>query len=278
MSLQGGLGPFNSRVMFRVIDFHTHAFPDNLAQVAMEKLQHGEIPAYHDGRLSSLLSSMDRAGIYRCVICNIATRPKQFDSILKWCKEIASERVIPFASIHPEDTDWESRIDRVAEEGLKGIKLHPYYQRFVLDEKRLLPIYRRIAKNKLLLVMHTGFDIAFPKDRIADPEKILNVLNEAPDLRLITTHLGAWDDWEEVDRHLIGKDIYMEISFSLEVLDKATAEGLISRHNPDYILFGTDSPWTDQVAALERFQGLSLSTETKEKILFKNAERLLGIG
>jgi predicted TIM-barrel fold metal-dependent hydrolase len=263
--------------MLRAIDFHTHAFPDNLAQVAMEKLQHGQIPAYLDGRLSSLLGSMDKAGIYRCVVCNIATRPKQFDSIMRWCKEIASERVVPFASIHPEDPEWELRIDKVAEEGLKGIKLHPYYQGFVINEKRLLPIYRRIAKNGLLLIMHTGFDIAFPKDRIADPEKVINVLNEVPDLRLITTHLGAWDDWEEVDRHLIGKDVYMEISFSLEILNKATAEDLLLRHNPDYLLFGTDSPWTDQIAAIERFQGLTLPEGLKEKTLFRNAERLLGI-
>ncbi len=262
----------------RVIDFHVHAFPDNLAHRAMEKLQKEDnIPAYLDGRLSSLIQSMDSAGIRGCVVCNIATRHKQFDPILSWCRDIASDRVIPFPSVHPQDSHWEERIDRIAEEGFRGLKFHPYYQDFVIDERRLLPIYRRIAMNNLIVVMHTGFDIAFPRDRIADPKRVIQVLNEVPDLKLVTTHLGAWDDWEEVDRYLIGKEIYMEISFSLEVLDKAIAEGIISRHPEEYILFGTDSPWTDQGEALRRFRELNLAQDLKDKILFRNAERLLGI-
>lgn len=263
--------------MNRIIDFHTHAFPDDLAKRAMDKLQKGDIPAYLDGRLSSLLSSMDRAQITTAVVCNIATKPKQFESILRWCKEIASERIVPFPSVHPEDPDFEARVDTIAEEGFKGIKLHPYYQQFVIDEKKVLPLYRRIAKNHLLLVMHTGFDIAFEQVRIADPVKIINLLNEVPDLKLVATHLGAWDDWEEVDKHLIGKEVYMEISFSLEVLDSVTVKYLITRHKPDYILFGTDSPWTDQVEAVKRFHQLDLPEELKSKILFQNAQRLLGI-
>lgn len=263
--------------MNRIIDFHTHAFPDDLAKRAMDKLQKGDIPAYLDGRLSSLLSSMDRAQITTAVVCNIATKPKQFESILRWCKEIASERIVPFPSVHPEDPDFEARVDTIAEEGFKGIKLHPYYQQFVIDEKKVLPLYRRIAKNHLLLVMHTGFDIAFEQVRIADPVKIINLLNEVPDLKLVATHLGAWDDWEEVDKHLIGKEVCMEISFSLEVLDSVTVKYLITRHKPDYILFGTDSPWTDQVEAVKRFHQLDLPEELKSKILFQNAQRLLGI-
>ena len=58
-----------------VIDFHTHAFPDALADRAMGQLQaRAGIRACLDGRVGSLLASMDRAGIDRSVVCCIATR------------------------------------------------------------------------------------------------------------------------------------------------------------------------------------------------------------
>ncbi|HIJ59991.1 MAG TPA: amidohydrolase family protein [Nitrospirae bacterium] len=261
--------------MLKIIDFHTHAFPDSLAKRAMEKLQDDDIVAYLDGRLDSLIKSMDEAGISKSVLCNIATRPKQFESILSWCKEIASDRIIPLPSVHPKDTEWQKKIDLVAQSGFKGIKLHPYYQEFVLDDNSLIDFYRYIDYKRLFIVMHTGFDIAFPYDRIADPIKVINVLNQVPTLKLITTHLGAWDDWEEVQKHIVGKKIYMEISFSLEVLDNNIAKDIITKHPDDYILFGTDSPWTDQKEAISRFMKLPLDKERKEKILFKNAERIL---
>ena len=48
----------------RIIDFHAHAFPDALAERAMPALEEeGNIKAALDGKISSLLRSMDEAGI-----------------------------------------------------------------------------------------------------------------------------------------------------------------------------------------------------------------------
>lgn len=262
--------------MNNTIDFHTHAFPDSLYKRAMQKLtEHATVKAYLDGSLSSLIHSMDIAGISKSVLCNIATRPGQFDSIISWCKEIKSERIIPLPSIHPDDEKWDDRITEIVVAGFKGIKLHPYYQEFVIDEKRMIPIYKRLAKEGLFVVMHTGFDIAFDRIRIADPVKVINILNEVPDLKLITTHLGGWEDWQEVEKHLIGKEIYIEISFSLEILDSDIAESMLMRHPEGYVLFGTDSPWTDQIDAVRKVKSLNIPATLKEKILHENAERLL---
>jgi hypothetical protein len=67
-----------------ITDFHTHAFPDALATRAIRALEAetDRVKARLDGRISSLLRSMDYAGIRRSVICSIATKPEQFDSIL----------------------------------------------------------------------------------------------------------------------------------------------------------------------------------------------------
>jgi predicted TIM-barrel fold metal-dependent hydrolase len=262
--------------MAGIIDFHTHAFPDSIAEKAMAALkQEGDIKAHLDGRIASLISSMDKNGIEKSLVCSIATKPSQFEPILSWSKKISSERIVPFPSLHPDDPEAAERIDRIKEQGLKGIKFHPYYQNFSIDEDRLFPLYDRISRNGLILVMHTGFDFAYEKNRITDPEKILKVLENFPDLKLVTTHLGAWDDWDEVEKLLIGKEIYMEISFSLEFLNKERAYSIICRHPKEYILFGTDSPWTDQGKTLSLFKELNLEKDVEEHILRHNAIRLL---
>ena len=261
-----------------IIDFHTHAFPDNLAERAISTLEEGcNVKAKHNGKISSLLKSMDNANIDKAVVCSIATKPNQFEPILEWSKSICSDRIIPLPSIHPENTNIKEKIKIIFNEGFKGIKLHPYYQEFIINEEKVFPIYDEIQKFGLLLVSHTGFDIAFPKDRIADPIKIIDVLNKFPDLKFITTHFGGWKDWDEVEKHLISKQIYLELSFSLELLDRNKAEKMLLNHPADYLLFGTDSPWTDSKNALDILNSLNINKEIKDKILYKNAYRLLSI-
>jgi uncharacterized protein len=258
-----------------IIDLHTHAFPDDLSERVIKMLEdEGGVKACHNGKVSSLLSSMDKCGIEKSVICNIATKPSQFDSILKWCREIRTERIIPFPSIHPYDPEFENKIDGIKQGGFKGIKFHPYYQNFSIDEERIFPVYEKISNENLIVVMHTGFDFAFQRLRIADPEKIITILKNFPSLKLVTTHLGAWEDWAEVERFLLGKPIYMEISYSLEFLDD-TVKKIISSHPAEYILFGTDSPWTDQQQTLSLFRKLKLGEKREELILRENSIKLL---
>jgi predicted TIM-barrel fold metal-dependent hydrolase len=262
-----------------VIDFHTHAFPDELAPRAMKKLM-AEAPgvnAFLDGTITALLDSMKRNGISHSVICCIATTPEQFTPIFNWCKKVQTDRLIMFPSIHPADAKWKERIALIKAEGFKGVKFHPYYQDFRLDENRMLPIYEELARNDLMVAVHTGFDIAFARDDRADCRRILKVTEMFPQLKFVTTHLGAWQQWDEVERELAGKHIYMELSWSLEYLPAEQARRIILAQPPDCVLFGTDSPWTDQGKTISLFKNLKLPEELESKILRDNAVTLLGL-
>lgn len=262
--------------MSGIIDFHTHAFPDELAARAIPFLEEeGNIKACLNGTTGDLLRSMDRAGIARSVICSIATKPHQFQAILEWSLAVRSERLIPLPSVHPRSEKLGDEIRQVAAAGFAGIKLHPYYQDFALDEERLTPLYEALIRHNLLVVMHTGYDIAFPRVPLCDPSRIRKVMDRFPGLKLVTTHLGAWDDWEASRRLLIGRPIYMEISFALDFLDRETARQMLTSHPADYFLFGSDSPWADQHGALELLHGLDLEPSLLKKILGENAAGLL---
>ncbi len=263
----------------RIIDFHTHAFADALAPRAIKSLL-DEVPgikAYLDGTVGNLLRSMDHAGIERSVVCCIATKPEQFEPILRWCQAIRCERLIPFPSIHPADPDAVARVGLVKEQGFLGLKLHPFYQSFYALEERMLPFYEEVNRQNLLLVMHTGFDIAFPRERRADPQTLLEVTRTFTGLKLVTTHLGAWQQWDEVRRYLLGRPVYVEISLAMEDLGTAVSREMLMSHPEEYLLFGTDSPWSDQAVTLSRLRQLGLPPQRLARILSTNAAGLLGL-
>ena len=263
----------------KAIDFHTHAFPDQLAEKALSALHQtsGDYQALHDGTVSGLLASMDRAGIERAVIASIATKPEQVPKIIDWSLEIRNRRIIPFASLHPRGRDFKKQARRIKAVGLKGVKLHPMYQDFDLADGKLFPLYEAVADNDLILLLHAGWDIAFPGNLQAAPGKILAVHLAFPELKIVASHLGGWRMWEEVARDLAGRTVYLETSFAAREAPAEVFARILESHSPDHILFGTDSPWLDQKEELQTWLDLDLPPELKEKILFRNARRLLGL-
>jgi uncharacterized protein len=270
--------------MRKIIDFHTHAFPDALADKAMVQLHSelhnelygvGDFTAYLDGRIGSLLASMDKAGIETSVLCCIATRPSQYEQILMWCKQIRSSRIVPLPSVHPDDPLAVEKILRIAQEGYKGVKFHPYYQQFDLDDPKMNPIYEALSANHLMTVMHTGFDIAFEKIDRAGAKRILNIIERFPELKFISTHLGGWYDWDEVEKKLLGKPVYMDISVSRDFLGNQRFRQMLLAHPSDYLLFGTDSPWADQKEEIRAIQQLNLPEVLLNKMFYENAKKLL---
>jgi predicted TIM-barrel fold metal-dependent hydrolase len=270
--------------MRKIIDFHTHAFPDALADKAMVQL-HSELhcelygrvefKAYLDGKIRSLLTSMDKSGIEKSVLCCIATRPSQFEPIFQWCMKIRSDRIIPLPSVHPDDPQAVEKIQRIANEGFKGLKFHPYYQEFDIDSPKIDYIYEAISANRMLVVMHTGYDIAFEKVDRAGPIRILNVIKRFPHLKFITTHMGAWYDWDTVEQEILGRPIYLEISVSRALLGPRRFRDMLIRHPQDYLLFGTDSPWSDQDEEIEAIRRLDLPEKVLNRLFYENAKQLI---
>jgi predicted TIM-barrel fold metal-dependent hydrolase len=76
---------------------------------------------------------------------------------------------------------------QIKTEGFRGVKFHPYYQDFIIDDNRLFPVYEQLCESNLIVVMHTGYDLAFERTRIADPVRIVRVLDAFPDLKLAET-------------------------------------------------------------------------------------------
>jgi predicted TIM-barrel fold metal-dependent hydrolase len=260
-----------------VIDFHAHIFPDALAEKALPQMAaSGGILPVLDGKAASLVASMDAAGIDASVIASIATKPGQFDSILAWSRSIASERLIPFASVHPDDPLLAEHVQAAKTAGLPGIKLHPYYQHFALDEPRMEPLYEAVDAAGLVLLVHCGFDVGFPRRRICDPAKLRAVADKRPGLRLVAAHLGGWMDWAEVEKWLLGRPVTLDLAACFDYMKADEIRRILLLHPAQYLVFGSDSPWFDQAESLANLRALHLPQSLEEAVLHGNAERLLG--
>lgn len=278
----------------KVIDFHTHVFPDDIALPAVEKMsQAAHIPHYTDGTEDCLRRSMEEACFARSVVLPVATNPLKAGHI----NTVNAEKndrgdIIYFGCIHPDQNDWYEELGRISNLGFRGIKVHPAYQHVDFDDIRYLRILERCAELDLICVTHAGRDIGLPQEYRCTPEMILNAIDETGIPKLVLAHMGCWGEWESAADMLAGTGVYIDTSFSQRshgsldgyycsegsrMLNDDRFTGLIRRYGADHTLFGTDSPWTDQKEALEIFLELPLTVEEKKRILYGNAEKLLGL-
>lgn len=261
-----------------IIDLHAHCFPDDLAPRAIRTLANRvNVQPYTDGTIDGLRKSMETAGIAISFIQPIATKPDQTPTINRWAIESQGEQIRFFGTIHPDFPYWKDQVKMLAEAGIKGIKLHPDYQNFFVDEPRMLKIYEKVFEDGLFILFHAGVDIGLPEPCHCPPERLGKVLDYFPGAKIIAAHMGGYARWEDVERHLLGRDVYFDTSYSIKDLGYGKMTKLIKEHGVAKILFGTDSPWAEQVQEVEMLKSLALSQEEIQKILGGNAQELLDI-
>ncbi len=262
-----------------LIDFHTHCFSDDIYEKAISSLMEafeGTEPS-HDGSLSGLLKSMDEMNVDISVIHPIATRPKHTPVINDWVISIMSDRIIPFGTIHPDYEDWEREVDKLKKAGIKGIKFHPDFQSFFSDDRKAYPIYEKIAQEKMIALFHCGYDVSFPDLSRNTPAHMKNVVLDIPNLTVVGAHLGGYKMFDEAEKMLSPLDMYLDTSFGHHILGDKRYVEFIRNHGVDRVVFGSDSPWDNAKEQIDIINRLDFTSEEKDKLLYKNAKRLLSI-
>lgn len=279
-----------------IIDFHTHTFPDALAGRAVEKLAaSARAKNYLDGTMHALSASMGGAGVDLSVLLPVVTKPGQQEAINQLAVEINQHTqetgLLSFGGIHPDNEDYRRILRELANHGVKGVKLHPIFQQVCLDDIRYLRIIQCACENGLIVLIHAGYDISFPHREYSSIRRIINVLDKLAPPKFVLAHMGGWGAWDEVERDIVGRDVWLDTSFSL--LPIAPAPGtirkpeenpplskerflrMVRRHGAGHILFGTDSPWDSQKNVLGALRESGLEKKELDAILGENARKLL---
>ncbi len=262
-------------VDYKIIDIHAHVFPEKIARKATEAISsfYG-IPMRGKGTIEDLMEKGQKANIYRYVVHSTATTVEQVGAINEFISQLqlSDERIIGFGTLHPGLDNVQKELEKLLSSGLKGIKLHPDFQHFNIDDEKMMPIYEA-AEGRLPILMHMG-------DKRTDsssPRRLAKVLDRFPNLTVIAAHFGGYSMWDESLQYLVGRDVYFDTSSSLWILDRSKAVDIIRRHGVNKILFGTDYPMWLYEDELRRFKSLELTQEEQELILWKNAAELLNI-
>ena len=262
-----------------LIDFHTHAFPNKLANRAVSSLSLGSggMVPQTDGTLQSLKEQMDLDGVDISVVQSIATNPRQQTNVNHFAIEInRDDRIVAFGSVHPDAPDALEELERIAAAGLKGVKFHPEYQKFYADEPRMKPIYRKISQLGLITLYHAGHDIGFAPPYHCLPEHLLGALKWL-DSPVVAAHWGGYGCGLEVLDKLCGENLWFDLSMGYGIIPKPIAQAIIDKHGPDKLLFGSDMPWHRPEWELRLLNSLDLSGSDREKICFRNAMSLLDL-
>ncbi len=259
-----------------IIDFHVHTFPDKLAPKVMQKLSAAAgIEPQTDATISGTLNKMMAWGVDRAVLLNIATAPSQQTTINNVAAENNNLPFYTFGSVHPDAEDKISELKRIKELGLYGIKLHPEYQQFFVDDEKVLPIYEECESLNIPITFHAGCDLGFSPPVHATPDRLRKVIDMFPRLTVIAAHFGGYKCWDMVDYFLIGQNIYFDTSFTANEIDPARMKDMIKRHGIEKILFASDCPWKKMSDSIVQIEKMGLPTTDTDKIFHQNALELL---
>jgi predicted TIM-barrel fold metal-dependent hydrolase len=273
-----------------LIDCHTHAFADKIADKARDYIiEYYGLKTNFGARFSDLIDSAREASLNALVLLTAATKPEQVHAINNWILKTLPAliktmeksphpvpQIIPFGAYHTGDKGWQSEIARLRNAKIKGIKLHPEFQGIDLADPALNDFFAEI-ENDFIVMIHVGDRIVSDKN-LSTPKKVAAIHKNFPGLKIIAAHMGGYKLWDEAYELLAGKDIYIDTSSAICYMEASMIKKIIKRHGTEKVLFGSDFPMKSPKEEYEFLDGFNwLTTQEKEKIAGINCAKLLEI-
>ncbi len=262
----------------RIIDAHTHVFPDRIAIKAADKVvEYYNLSRQGDGTVSGLIKGGDGFDNITYIISAAATNPDTVVNTNDFLVSVSTRQksLIPLCTFHPDmgATRGIKELQRAKSIGAKGVKLHPDFQGFEADREDLFDFYFACLDLDLPILFHAGDE----NSDFSSPYRIYNIINKIPALKAIAAHMCGYKSWEAAREVLIGTPVYTDTSDALVGLTQEELCGMISDHGSDRVMFGSDYPLQTTKNAYKDILALPLSEEDKQNILYKTAEGLFGL-
>ena len=259
-----------------IIDAHAHIYPEKIAKKATDT-----IGVFYDiememsaGTAENLIKEGKKAGVSRYVVHSVATTAHQVRSINQFIKKEMEEHkeFIGFMTLHLDLTEDEviNEVNWAIENGFKGIKLHPDFQKFNIDGEKVEKFYKA-AGDKLPILFHIGDD----RYDFSKPQRLVNIAKKFNNVTFIAAHFGGYRCWEEAKIYKGLNNIYFDTCSSLPFITPQKAKEIITMLGAEKFFFATDFPMWDATTELERFCKIDLTEKERELIFSGNIKRLL---
>jgi len=264
----------------KIIDIHTHTYPEQISRKACENLgKFYNISIHGNGTYAELEADAKENGVVGFLLFSVATNGHQVSHVNDYIASLVELsrshgfETAGFAALHQDHEDYAGELERCRNMGLRGLKIHPDIQRLDLDSIEMYEICS-IIEGKMPLLLHMG-DYR-PEYRFSEPKKLAKILDRFPKLEVVGAHFAGYNVWEEAEEYLYGRpNLWYDLSSSLAVLTPERANELIHECGTDRVMFGTDYPICHYREYLDLFDKIDLTEDERGDILYNNAKRFL---
>lgn len=257
-----------------IIDAHTHVWPDKVARRALSANGTG-FEHVGDGTLGGLRTTMAATGVDRSIVLGVANTASAVEKVCRFSASIAAPDVIPLGAVHV-DLPVEANVRLLRDSGLIGIKVHPLYQGFGLDDPRLVERLDALDPG-MIAVIHVGTGGDGRPVPGSTPPLLRELVKSVPHLHVVACHFGGYHHLDEASEIVCGSGIMVDTSWppSLAELDPRRVREFIQRHGPDNVVFASDWPTADPGREIQAIRELGLGAEDTDHILGLNMARVL---
>ncbi len=235
--------------------------------------------------VEEVVADLDQHGVERAVItgrdCETTYGAKSNnESVLEFVKKFPN-KFFGFIGLDPHkgmQAVYELR-SAVQDLGMHGAAVDPYLAQIYANDAKYYPLYAKCCELNVPIVFTTGPATLVPGaiiDHVA-PRYIDFVARDFPDLKIVISHGGyPWVN-EAIIVAQRNRNVYIELS---EYEFSPMSEAYVQAANTmiaDKILYASAHPFVDFREALNTYRQLDFKPEVRNKIMYENAAKLLGI-
>lgn len=182
------------------------------------------------------------------------------------------QRIVPFTRINPnfEATAAASLAGRVAK-GARGIKFHPHMDAYPVNDERIVrPVMEEANRLGLVVLIHSG------ESWFSAPGLIFDLATDYKDIKFIIGHSGLYGYHHEAMVMARKTDnIWLDTT---EIYPASVIGDLVRKVGKDRVVFGSDSPYLNAAAELEKvFRFNQLTDDELDAVLGMNLAGMFGI-
>lgn len=271
------------------IDAHAHLFPDGLTAAIREAIAAETGWEFdHPVDRRGIERTLRGAGVVRYVALPYVHEPGAAAELNDWLldRAAASEMLVPFATVHPEDEAPGEIVRTAFDRGARGLKFHCPVQQCRPADPGIAPALEAAVAADRPVTYHGGTAPMFEDSPYVGIDPFEELLASYPDLRVCCAHMGTYDTEAFLALAREHDTVYLDTTFAMStratetmgfdpgVIDDATLIDL-----SESIMYGSDFPNVPYPYRAERAGLLAreLPAGTVRDLFFRTAREYLDL-